>query len=468
MMGPLVFQVFLGLTTVLYTVTIVIYFLRRNLFPVAQRMPHLVLCEFFMFAVAAIENLLVGAFPDIFFFSSCKVYMLSAAAFENFPMALLTYRVVWICVKNLVTKKLVFENRKMSVQEKSNIVSRKLHQMIFWLLRNVHPRVIPLLAILPTLTMSLFEVYQIWNFANPDITILDVNCTKVAPYIANLKLAAILPLCVLGMFAFAEMQDHFGLAKEVRSMLVLLFSFMMVLIVAKNPAVYNALMAQSKAFFLLSGGLFIPLQFVIQGLYPVVLSVFNEQQLRIQDGAHRQHRALSSYSSNSGGSEPLMNDHSKTTADHAKDLLEMIHTPHGRDLILLFLQKEMSVENLLFIEDIEGLRSKCAKSPSECMLCSHQQLVQHIVDKFISNSAPNQVNLSQNVQATLLKALDDHAKSQDTETHILPLEDPFEKAYQEVLWVLTSDSYARFRMTKEYENYHIERSRSIELPTINE
>jgi hypothetical protein len=124
--------------------------------------------------------------------------------------------------------------------------------------------------------------------------------------------------------------------------------------------------------------------------------------------------------------------------------------------------------NLLFLEEVEKIRSLNKKD--ECMLCSQQSNVQELVDKFISNSASNQVNLSQAVRGPLIKKINEHSKTVENQTHLLS-SDPFENAYQEILLMMTSDSFSRFRMTPEYENYYFDQSRSqitLELPKIEE
>jgi hypothetical protein len=479
-LSPLLFQIFVGLTSGLYVVTIVIYFLKRNRFPVAQRMPYLVLCEFALFAVAALENLLVGAFPDTSFFPSCKVYLLGGAIFENSPMALASYRVMWICVKNLVTQKLVDENRRVSVSERSNTVSKGLRRVMFLMLRYIDARLIPFLLILPTVVLSVFEVYAIWIFEEPNVSIFSEKCTAaVLSIITTLKLAAILPICVLGILAVIGMKDHFGLAKEVRGLLVVLSIFMLLIAASKNKNVYVTVNPETRVFFFLTGGILLPAEFVIQGIYPIYLSILNDRkQTKLNVGLISTGRKLSSSASSAsyGSGEKMasritLNDKNRTVADNTQDLLEMIRDPTGRDMILMFLQKEMSVENLLFLEAVDKLRSQ-ASGPEDCVLCSRKKFVQEIVDQFISNTAPNQVNLSQAVRAPLMKKLNEHAKSleADNQTHLLA-SDPFEKAYMEILLMMTSDSFSRFRMTSEYENFHFKGSRTmltIELPPIDE
>jgi hypothetical protein len=147
----------------------------------------------------------------------------------------------------------------------------------------------------------------------------------------------------------------------------------------------------------------------------------------------------------------------------------MMRDPCGRDLILMFLEKEMSVENLLFLEEIDKIRS--SNTNNECILCSQPKQVQELVDKFISNSVPYQVNLSQAVRGPLMKKINEHSKNVDNQAHLVS-SDPFEKAYQEVLLMMTSDSFSRFRMTPEYETYHFDARQVevtlLELPKIQE
>jgi hypothetical protein len=471
---PLVFQIALGILSFFYFATIVTYFLQRNQFPVAQRLPKVVLLEFVLFAMAGIEVLVVGSFPMHSFFANCKTYMLSVTVFENIPIIILTYRIIWILLKSYAQQKII----RGDLKEKTAGFFGRASECI---LKHVDFRLIPLLLLLPTAVISTVEIFLI-AFNAGDVSLFSPTCASFGfTHVSVLKVCAFSPVVVLAFIASAKMKDDLSLAHEVRALLVVSALFLMGVSMLTNPDFFNFLISESRVWLAFTGIFVFPSEFVIQGMYPIMLSILHQRkQASFYKKIQNRKKIMSPNESDESilKSSTSKSQHilkkTMTLADFREELNHVLSDPLAKEMFLHFLGKEMAVENLFFIDACNdflrkfGAHHECAGSPCPC-----NELIQELTNKFVSNSAPNQVNLSNKVRDALLNTVDSYLKqssqklssSDDLASHLMSeLEgNPFEEAQEEILKLLTTDSFLRFRMTPEYKNY-LHQAQNVEVP----
>jgi hypothetical protein len=229
-----------------------------------------------------------------------------------------------------------------------------------------------------------------------------------------------------------NVKDNFNIALELR---------MLSLPILGRIVFFLLALAQGNfppELHLMSGGPLTFAQILIQTVYPIWLSIKMERS--------QSHSLPTKPRSTVEAKKGNENKEPKTD----RELLEeVLNTPELRDMFLKFLQTEFAVENLLFVMSCTELE----RSLSSAMDGSRTELLsktKSIRDSFVLESASAAVNLPVGVRKPLLVALsDDKLESVDLNA----LKRSFTPAKEEILKLLTQDSFSRFKDTKAYLDY---------------
>jgi hypothetical protein len=227
------------------------------------------------------------------------------------------------------------------------------------------------------------------------------------------------------------------------------------------PNVYFALFTQTNVWVFFVGVMVIPGLFLVQAVYPVWLS--RQQKLAerefkknsIGPSVLRREPSSSQLSNSQDISEDSRSSTSLSrkpwTKGTMEDVLYVIGDAEGRQCLLSFLEKELSVENLLFCEVCTDFESKYQESKSS-QEADIVQEAKEITARFIHLSSPSCVNVSASTRRDILQKMSMLLKS-SSEPRLLVSKNLFSKAKKEILLLITKDSFLRFRCSPEYREW---------------
>eukprot|EP00475_Leptophrys_vorax_P038851 TRINITY_DN6936_c0_g1_i1.p1 TRINITY_DN6936_c0_g1~~TRINITY_DN6936_c0_g1_i1.p1 ORF type:complete len:382 (+),score=91.09 TRINITY_DN6936_c0_g1_i1:108-1148(+) len=275
------------------------------------------------------------------------------------------------------------------------------------------------------------------------------------------------------------------IGREVMALTVPIGFFIAVLGIGLDRQVYQQVLIETRVWPFVDGAILIPLVIFVQATFPLYLSYKQERRELQQIRAKDMLEATQTFN--------LMNPNKpENTADLkqrlTKDLKEkrarrhriannvlefhrLITKEDGRALFLQFLEREFAVENLLFYEICVLYREKCASGISDAVEeAAHDAL--SIYETFIDPSSPSAVNISGEQRQLIMNVFRKSSRRNTRRTRIFsekgksgrpstgasaheserskPSPDLFEKAKFEIMEVLTSDSFRRFKLTKAY------------------
>jgi hypothetical protein len=457
-----VFQVLLSITCLLFIGTWSVYFARRNKFPIKQRLSRIVLVEFILFAVAGIESILVAAFPANSFFANCKVFQISLTLFNHLPVLMLSYRICWVVIKDFATKTLVeLEKKKfpslVSVavpQPEKTANLQCVEWMLARLLRIFSVSMLSGILLLPSAIIALVDIYNSFtlNYISGQL-IWDPSCyTESFVPASRVKLGVLIPLLILIMIALSSIsriEENFGLKKEIWGMLGMTLILVVLTISNVFEQLTRFMMVETRIWFLICGIIGVPGEFLIQGVYPIVLSFWFERD-ESQYYLAKRHKESSTQTHDKPLLQLVSMDH--VSMPPVEQLERAVGIPEARDLFLLFLRKEFSVENLVFYDECVQFRTKFVETKMTGSDKAWQELGR-IVTTFVELNGASSVNLSFNTRLQILKTYNGLASAQQQEGDSRITSIPgniLEDARDEILHLMAKDSFLRFRMTPEY------------------
>mmetsp|Transcript_9237 Transcript_9237/g.13869 ORF Transcript_9237/g.13869 Transcript_9237/m.13869 type:complete len:1504 (-) Transcript_9237:139-4650(-) len=141
-------------------------------------------------------------------------------------------------------------------------------------------------------------------------------------------------------------------------------------------------------------------------------------------------------------------------------LHDIFETEKGRALLMQFLIKEMSAENLVFLEAVgkweedystskKLITSTTSEKEKKNIAKKVQQDMKEIYGRFIASDAPKQVNLAEAVRKRVIAKIEKYEKNFDGKSISIP-RDIFEEAANGIMHLMQRDSVLRFRRTEEY------------------
>eukprot|EP00475_Leptophrys_vorax_P023439 TRINITY_DN32079_c0_g1_i1.p1 TRINITY_DN32079_c0_g1~~TRINITY_DN32079_c0_g1_i1.p1 ORF type:complete len:447 (+),score=95.60 TRINITY_DN32079_c0_g1_i1:70-1341(+) len=404
-------------------------------------------------------------------------------------LAIMSFRIGWFVSKDFITKSLMKrESQRSSVHSsktpssqdkrpkrmkccsKTDYTALFVERFLAVVLKYVNLQVFLAMIISPIIILTAVEAYlfivgmgdmiineSIWKkaCASSAFSIMVRIQATIYAYIGN---------NIFWVFStFFQLQDNLGFGNEMRALVIFLFlTFCVLLISLIVEDGFFLLFVQTKVWILLIGGIFAPCSVLIQGMYPVYLSVKNQKNLerdkkkkpftktlvmatQTLDGAVLQGSASAGdrferVSSNSFHEHLSPSKH--TLQEEFEDLLK---TPHGRNEFLSYLESEFAVENLLFFEAARDFHNKYSGKITKFKAGDDAFLeALEICETFIKASAPSAVNLPHEMRKAILagfpltKALRASAFEESFSV------DLFERAKLETFKLMMSDSYPRF------------------------
>src|SRR5262245_57323252 len=92
-----------GAALILVSTLLPLYLIRRNTFPISQRLPYVVMLEVSLLGVQALLNAVLAAFPNVSFISDCRIYLLIYSVTFYPTTAIMIVRITWLLMKDLST-----------------------------------------------------------------------------------------------------------------------------------------------------------------------------------------------------------------------------------------------------------------------------------------------------------------------------------------------------------------------------
>jgi hypothetical protein len=455
MIEPQVFQVGLGITSVLYVICIVMYFLRRKKFPIAQRLPLIVTLELILMTAVPFESLVAAGFPDHPVFANCQYFLIMVTIFDHLPVMIMAFRIFWLFLKDFNTKSLVKSRvseaeyvETHSPPKIKNPFSKVTKIVITYLLekKNLTINQIAGIFVLPAALLALID--SIIVFANTEIpkhSVWSIEC-GIALFNASEALKCFIfvyfgIILTFIIFFLLQIDDNFHLGTEIRALLILAMGITLIKVFSAVPVLYVPVFLESRAWNFTVGWILMPLVFVASGYYPLYLSI--EQRKK-----ERAYRKASLESKSKFNSESDVS----VSSPSPEELMCCLRHSKARVLFIKFLEKEFAVENLFFIEAASAFEDRCLalQKKAENATVDPNQLeavlnfAKKIADEFVFASAPHCVNLSYASRNATLEALEKCLSSKELNSTL------YTKPKDEIIYMLTRDSFSRFAITKPY------------------
>jgi hypothetical protein len=501
--GPIptgVFWFCLCVNVVFYATVLPVYFFRRNIFPIEQRLPLLATLAMLVLAYISIVTSLVGALPDNLLITNCKWYSLASTIPANIGVSLSTYRISWLVFRDYLTRRLVRGDKiKLDLETSSQdmtkvdlVPKRKscwklipealsfLLELYFELcLKFIRPALIPALTIAPCVVIIVIEIlvfYRIEAFAN--VTVFSTMCTMES-FSSSQTLEALMYLyltgCVFLSASFLlKVKDNFGLGTEMRLLILpLLISANLFFVMATVPNAFEVVFIQTRFWVFLIGCIVAPMAVMVQSIYPLILS-FRHQRKYPKSYKMKINLDMRDSAKKVVTTGLLKDDETlNSTAHHANqmalDFENWIESADGRQRFLEFLQKEFSVENLLFFEESKVFYRKYSALDSSTNLdavltCQAFEDAVRIRDTYILQSALSCINIPASMRHEIEEILPSKYKRvRSLQVEYVP-PDMFQKANKEIFELMFRDSYTRYRMMHEDEAIEMNRTQGSKGP----
>eukprot|EP00475_Leptophrys_vorax_P039726 TRINITY_DN7222_c0_g2_i1.p1 TRINITY_DN7222_c0_g2~~TRINITY_DN7222_c0_g2_i1.p1 ORF type:complete len:451 (-),score=80.16 TRINITY_DN7222_c0_g2_i1:17-1369(-) len=436
--------VLLAAINVFSVTSIISYFSRRKQFPIAQRIPLLVVWESCLMLVLTNMFMLGATFPTIVFYN-CGILM-HTLPFEMASINIMIFRIGHLLAKDFYTKIMISNQRHFtSVGEKTDLQVRKSTYSNFTCVEQIWCKLlnsfgIPRTVFLICLPTYVFQVYHLIFISSVLSSVSDIlfdnpkcfylmaaqNATNEAALYAYRGV-----LGVLVGLGILRMNDNFKIGREFRLLLLACGFAACLFLPMLSASIY---VGYTKVWFIGIGFVILPLIICLQTTLPVYYSF--QKPERSGDLKKQQH---------SSGKPPEKDRPAVQSPQmRMQELLHVIGNKELRDLFLQFLESEFSVENLLFIEACSTLEYGLNSNKS---LEFAKQGALEIYDKFIHVNSPSCINIPHQCRADLdvkFADLDHHC---DVEL--------FQDAKESVLKMLAFDSFSRFKSTKNYLQQHI-------------
>eukprot|EP00475_Leptophrys_vorax_P040067 TRINITY_DN7374_c0_g1_i1.p1 TRINITY_DN7374_c0_g1~~TRINITY_DN7374_c0_g1_i1.p1 ORF type:complete len:490 (+),score=146.81 TRINITY_DN7374_c0_g1_i1:792-2261(+) len=475
-----VFNASAVIQTVIALYVIPRFFIRRNTFPIAQRLPEVVIFELTMLSAAAYLHLFAGAFPTSPF-ADCRVFLVSETALYHTTMLLLVFRVGWLFIKDFSTKLMKKKDQVKRLQSKLAIspvknmdqmtneekISNFCYRFMNWFIKRCLERFNITQTVLLAMSIAIIcavadLVHVLANSGQTSgVSIYDLNCFEL-----SFKTSALLKvlagfqaflLATVSLISMRFIQERLSLMKEVRVMVIPAFATVILSTCVSWSSGYQTLMVNSKAWIFLIGGFLIPLIQGVQSVYPLYLSIKHEEDEAFFKETKNLRRLNYSQVRESGlkqklkASEPEQPREPTMEVDLSVEFARLLENDKARELFVDFLTGEYSAENLMFVEACKRYKAICA---SEELKSEAPSEAQWIYELYISKSSGSSVRLSEKTRRGIREIFASLKRIKRTEAVIIVEFPPdlFDEAEQEIVNLMLADSFQRFRITAEYQS----------------
>jgi hypothetical protein len=463
-----VFQVFVILLVIYFAVCIALYITRSDKFPIKQRLPKLVVVESCLTFLLATYDLLIFAIPDDPILMNCSFSLFTYTTLEIVSLTILSFRVIWIVLKDLFTKVLLQDeslSRRPTVPDDSR-TGRMLGMVIFvlkWAKKWFSVIQIVSIATLPGAVLGLSLLLDLYSHGIVDFLVSSKQCQAITNNSAFLNVGFYLYFSFLSITSLPllNLKDNFKLEKEIKGFLILGCFMILLILVTVDYNIYSIACFQTRAWNFIIGVVIVPALFGVQLMFPLYLSFRHEEKKKLK---------IISNLSNQSNPKPGIRTHGARN-----DMMELLSLAEGREAFLNFLEKEFSVENLFFIEACEAFKSSFNQR-------SFEQNVQdafRIRNLFILPTSPHSVNIAYKTRLQVLTSLQsfdnknrvsklmaqDSTVSVESSPPSSPLiaisvkpmdaldRDTFDHAREEIIKMLLKDTFLRFKFSQAYNDF---------------
>jgi hypothetical protein len=431
---------FFAIEVLLFFASLCVYFYWRNNFPINKHTPAVVLLEIAVMgslSIALIGPVLQEGHP-ILCFSPIFIY----AILLHGAFSLVVIRMVLLWVKDFQTKLISDFHHLSSTEVKEISLNAKWTKKLrIWVFKRskviLNPVLLASIIILEE-TEAVIEfaaafrkvggsgIYDIYR---------DAECYNVIrqvfrPVIVRYAIIAI--IFALFYWRLLRIKENFGLVREMKSLLLVLVAFILFWVVYLSvPAV-----AFSNFFGNFWMGFILEVIWLTTSIWP---TLFWTHKYKKQEKLHVTTERQLSHKSE----EDLPGDGFIGKVSKRGILSKVLNDPHGHEIFRIYLEKEFALENILFWDAVEALR----KIPVESK--DFQQDCLELINKFISKESILCVNLSHKNRDDVLENFNCLNGDSSTQANAERLLQSIIKAEDEILMMLSLDSFTRFRLTPE-------------------
>jgi hypothetical protein len=266
-----------------------------------------------------------------------------------------------------------------------------------------------------------------------------------------------------------NLKERLGIGAVLKSLAVILPSVVVLIILLLIPQSAEALLIHSRIWGFSFGLIFMPAAFVTFGYYYIYLTYKHKAKSRPKKTVTKQ-SDVTDLRSPSNASQ--VNSMSGDSVGELRLQLEAVmRDANGRKLLLNFMQLEFSIENFMFVEACSTYEA-AFNPPNDG--AGVDEIGQSIYENFIQESSPFTVNLPNGIRRGLLtkaklvqkkkgKSLarsmsarfsingsDPEEKEPPAAQAKIFTKDLFFDAKEEIMTLITKDTFARFKLTEDY------------------
>jgi hypothetical protein len=430
MVDPMVLSHQLLLVLLLFTtVTLVpLFVLRREMFPIKQRKPMVILIEVCGQTLGALFTLLQGAAPENHNFQDCMIYESITAVTDHVIMAVTIWRLANMSLKDLSNKMLLDKMTEKIDLDKSffkrNFLTLYGLKILKFATRYVTVEAINLGLIIPVVILGIATFVS--SLQTPvGIALRDPICLNrymISQYIEFVSVMYVIPVGFILVVGFLLVEDNFKFKQEYR----LLSSLMVGLAIYDSYLYYSG--GIQNSWTLVMGTFYLSLEWVFLA-FPITLSYINEKKM------HEDHAGESAEFS-----EGLSTSLQALNHENYRDLEGCLANYETRIRFWEFLEAELAVENLAFYESCKLLEEMIVQSVDQDQIFTH---LHFIVEEFILQSAVSSINIPHQMRTQILEANNENPTPSEWITVLAP-------AKKEVLNLMVRDTFVRFRMEERY------------------
>jgi hypothetical protein len=490
MIPPVVFQVCMFLLLILFSIGVPSYWFRRKRFPIAQRLPRIVTCEMILVTCDGLLELIAASYPQSLTFAECKTFLLSTSVIYYLSITLIAWRLTWVFVKNFSTQSLIESNGALETKENNSAsCCKRLHKRALeFILKHFTVKQFVAIVLTPAAICAIADIAILSKDKTGPLSVFADECYFNLMFQTNV-FKSIISVILLSLVAFAfsviwSLKDGLSLGTEIRALFLPTVILGIFNFATATRSSWGKFLFQEAIHHFALGYVIASLVLIIQAYFPLYLSLrqqSTEKKYRETFRASKTGKLLEGVELN------CATPSHKNENDSILQMQKVISDPEGRMLFLRFLEKEFSVENLLFYEACLQFESNLSSRDSALTLKAKTE-AQVIFDTYISAGSASSVNISASNRRKLTKILGKQRKKtalaqvqnslkRSKILHMstqgpffefpdenVPIEvDTFAEAKNEIIQLMVRDSFFRFRMTPAFEQYweHIQQSPAL-------
>jgi hypothetical protein len=397
----------LAITAPYYLLCFILYISRINKFPITHRLPYIALIELFCFGSSGLVIAMGAGFPGIPILSNCVrssgVFVIN----EIIGMVCIMNRIMWIWHKDFLTKLMLkyqkeFIGMQVTVVDQSDVEIKSympvfVEKLMVWLaMRGVklYHAAVPLTMVALGLGTAMIVAWGKEAVLIPNAGCYDSECYLIFEAVVKYHMAFYIIAGVSLAFLFlplVNMHDNFSIAVEMKLFLGISVLFIgIVFSTATKESTYFVIQQTNIWPFMTC--LIVPVfVFTFQGYYIIYLSYKHERSAGIQANT----TATRSSDAAEGGKRKRPN--------LAEELKFLLSTAEGKSLFQEFNRSEFSVENLLFYEACLNYENSYKSNEEGGASEESIKMAKNIQETFVMTTSPLSVNISHDVRAKILK-----------------------------------------------------------------